>query len=142
MYDSILVPVDGSDPSDAAVSHACAVASDEATVHLLHAVEYPERGTLGGHIPDSLVEAMHDEGERLVADAAARVEAAGLDAEATVVDGAAIRAIADYADNHDVDVLVMGTHGRRGVERFLLGSTTERTIRTVDRPVLTVESPP
>lgn len=143
MYDSILVPVDGSDPSDAAVDHARGLASEQdATVHVLHAVEHPERGALGGRVPASVVEQMRAEGERLVAETADRLEDEGVEAETEVVDDSAVHAIPDYVDDHDVDLVVIGTHGRTGVRRVLLGSTAERTIRTVDCPVLTAESSP
>ncbi|WP_435066639.1 universal stress protein [Haloplanus sp. C73] len=142
MYDSILVPVDGSEPSAAAVDHACGIAAGETTIHLLHVVEHPERGMVGGDIPESLLEQLRTDGERIVEAATETVRDAGIDVESAVVEGMVTREIADYADANDIDLLVMGTHGRSGVERYLLGSTTERTIRTVDRPVLTVESSP
>ncbi|SDZ76272.1 Nucleotide-binding universal stress protein, UspA family [Haloplanus vescus] len=143
MYESILVPVDGSEPSDAAVEHACSIAGgDDATVHLVHAVEHPDRGMMGGRVPETIIDELWQEGEDVVEAAAETVRDAGLHAETVVVEGSAPEEIGDYAETHDVDLVVMGTHGRSGLERYLLGSTTERTIRTVHRPMLTVESPP
>jgi nucleotide-binding universal stress UspA family protein len=46
--------------------------------------------------------------------------------------------IIDYAETEGVDMIVMGTHGRSGLDRFLLGSVTEKVVRTADAPVLTV----
>jgi nucleotide-binding universal stress UspA family protein len=46
--------------------------------------------------------------------------------------------ILDYTDEHDIDLVVMGTHGRTGLDRYLLGSVTEKVVRTSDVPVLTV----
>ncbi|AAV47178.1 universal stress protein [Haloarcula marismortui ATCC 43049] len=46
--------------------------------------------------------------------------------------------IIDYAETAGVDMIVMGTHGRSGLDRFLLGSVTEKVVRTADAPVLTV----
>lgn len=58
--------------------------------------------------------------------------------EAVVRDVAAGPAILNYADHHDIDVIALGTHGRRGIRRFLLGSVAEEVVRRADRPVLTV----
>ncbi|TKX51858.1 universal stress protein, partial [Halorubrum sp. SP3] len=52
--------------------------------------------------------------------------------------GTAYRSIHNYVDDHGIDVVVMGTHGRKGIDRYLLGSVTERVVRTSDVPVLTV----
>ncbi|MFC7115166.1 universal stress protein [Natronoarchaeum sp. GCM10025703] len=56
-----------------------------------------------------------------------------------LIDGSPRRAIVEYADGHDCDLIVMGTHGRGGINRLLMGSVTEGVIRTSDRPVLTVQ---
>ncbi len=58
--------------------------------------------------------------------------------EAVVRDVAAAPAILNYADDHDIDLITLGTHGRRGVKRLLLGSVAEEVVRHADRPVLTV----
>ena len=58
--------------------------------------------------------------------------------EASVLSGRPHRAIVDYAAEYDVDLIVMGTHGRTGLDRYLLGSVTERVVRLSDVPVLAV----
>jgi len=58
--------------------------------------------------------------------------------EAVVRDVAAAPAILNYASEHDIDIIGLGTHGRRGLRRFLLGSVAEEVVRRADRPVLTV----
>ena len=55
--------------------------------------------------------------------------------------GAPYRAVVDYADAEDVALVVMGTHGRTGLQRYLLGSVTEKVVRTAGVPVLTVRAP-
>jgi nucleotide-binding universal stress UspA family protein len=55
-----------------------------------------------------------------------------------MVHGTPHTAILDYAEEHGVDLVVMGTHGRRGFDRFLLGSVTEKVVRTASVPVMTV----
>jgi len=54
--------------------------------------------------------------------------------------GAPYERILDYADQEGADMVVMGTHGRTGVDRYLLGSVTEKVVRTADIPVLTVRA--
>ena len=136
-FPSILVPTDGSDCARAAVDHAIDLADlTGATLHLLHVVDpatvYGDIGAVG--FLDSLEEA----GADLLADLRAEAEDAGLDVETTVTQGTPYRAITDYADEHDVGCIAMGTHGRTGVQRYLLGSVTSRVIRLSETPVLAV----
>ncbi|MFB6118551.1 universal stress protein [Halosegnis sp.] len=138
MYDSILVPVDRSAPSDAALEHARSLAGEhDATVHLLHAVELVQLG-YAGTIPSHVVEGARKGAEELLAEAAEAFDAVPV--ETTVATGGPAATIDEYVDDHDIDLVVMGTHGRSGIERVVLGSTTERTIRLTDAPVLTLEA--
>ena len=141
MYSEILVPTDGSPASDAAIEHAIDLAGRyDATLHALYVVDGAAYSSLeaGAEI---VVEALESEGEEAtgrVADAAAD---AGVECVSTVASGTAYRSIHDYVDGNDIDVVVMGTHGRKGLDRYLLGSVTERVVRTSDVPVLTVRQP-
>ena len=141
MYSQILVPTDGSPASDAAIEHAIDLARHyDARLHALYVVDGAAYSTLEAGA-DIVVEALESEGKeatRRVADAAAD---AGVDSETTVATGTAYRSIRDYVDENDIDVIVMGTHGRKGLDRYLLGSVTERVFRTSDVPVLTVRQP-
>ncbi|MDZ5811672.1 universal stress protein [Halorubrum sp. AD140] len=141
MYSQILVPTDGSPASDAAIEHAIDLAEQYgARLHALYVVDGAAYSTLEAGA-EVVVDALKSEGKEAtqrVADAAA---AAGVDCETTVATGTAYRSIRDYVDEHDVDMVVMGTHGRKGLDRYLLGSVTERVVRTSDVPVLTVRQP-
>jgi nucleotide-binding universal stress UspA family protein len=138
MYDSILVPVDWSSPSDAAVQNARGLAAEhDATVHLLHAVELVQLG-YAGTVSSQVVEDSRASAEDLLAETADEFE--NVPVETTVTMGEPVDSIDEYVEEHDIDLVVMGTHGRSGVKRVVLGSTTERTIRLVDVPVLTIES--
>jgi nucleotide-binding universal stress UspA family protein len=140
MYDAILVPTDGSPAAERAVDHALELASTfDATVHALYVVDAALYSSLEAGI-DSVVEALENEGEAAVGAVKERCEAAGVDAETAVLVGTVHRSIRDYVDEHGIDLVVMGTHGRQGIERFLLGSVTERTVRLSDVPVLTVRA--
>ena len=141
MYDDILVPTDGSPASDAAIDHAIDLADRYgARLHALYVVDGSAYSTLeaGSEIVIDALEAEGEQATDRVADAAA---AAGVETTTTVTSGTAYRAIREYADEQAVDMIVMGTHGRKGLDRYLLGSVTERVVRTADVPVLTVRQP-
>lgn len=141
MYDDILLPVDGSAVSDAAADHARGLAAATgATVHVLHVVEVPRTTAGAGPEPvvPTVLEDLEASGREVVEAAAERVRSAGVAVETAVREGIADEVIRAYAAERDVDVVVMGTRGRTGLERYLIGSTTERVVRTADRPVLTV----
>ncbi|SDM98377.1 Nucleotide-binding universal stress protein, UspA family [Halogranum gelatinilyticum] len=138
MYDTILVPTDGSDAAMNAVDHAVDLARQyDATLHVLAVVDPTSFSTLDVD-PSTVVVAM----ERQAREAAQRVETvaeeAGVAIETAVVRGDPARTITTYATDNEADLVVMGTHGRSGLDRYLLGSVTERVVRTADVPVLTV----
>jgi nucleotide-binding universal stress UspA family protein len=141
MYDRILAPTDGSDPATAAVQHALDLAATTgATVHAVYVLDTRTgfltvskdevRGALRD-VGEDAATATLDEVERLAADA-------DVDLVTEVLEGAPDQAILDYADDHDVDLVVVGTHGRTGLERRLLGSITERVIGGASVPVTAV----
>lgn len=141
MYDRILVPTDGSPAAEAAIEHAVDIAAKyDATIHALFVVDSGAYSTLeaGAEI---VLGALETEGERAVERVAKIAADAGLDCETSVATGTAYRTIRDYIEEQDIDLVVMGTHGRRGIDRYLLGSVTERVVRTSDVPVLTVRKP-
>lgn len=136
MFERILVPVDGSEPSRNAADHALELAAEQgATVHALYVVE-PVAVTEGG--TGQVIEAMQSTGESIVSELGDRAEAKDVTAITDVETGVAHRTILEYADENDVDLIVMGTHGRTGIGRYLLGSVTEKIVRLSDVPVLTI----
>jgi len=140
MYRTILVPTDGSDASAAAVDHAVDLADRyDARIHALYVVDSGSYGVLGESTP-TVVGALREEGSRAVSAVAEAAADAGVEADTAVVEGAVHRSILDYADEADADLIVMGTHGRQGIDRYLLGSVTERIVRSSSLPVLTVRS--
>ncbi|WP_336134461.1 universal stress protein [Natronomonas amylolytica] len=140
MYDDILFPTDGSAGAEAALDHAIEQARIHgATLHILYVIEENVQVMAAGE--SDLLAELEAEGERIVEEARDRATEAGIEAVETAVKGGSPhRVIRTYADDHDVDVIVMGTHGRSGLDRLLLGSVAERTVRTSDRPVLTVQA--
>jgi nucleotide-binding universal stress UspA family protein len=137
-YERVLVPTDGSDAAKRAADHAVALAGAlDASVHALSAVETAALGPdVRSTVPDADAEAAAKEAVEAVAAAA---ESAGIDDVVThVVDGAPDDAIRTYVREHDVHVVVLGTTGRRGVDRILLGSVAEKAVRSTPVPVITV----
>jgi len=140
-FDDILVPTDGSTTADRATDHALALAERSgATVHALSVVDVQAMASgldMGAGLPD-VIEHLTDQREDAVDAVCERASDRGIDCETTVFEGAPVQAITDYVDDNGIDMVTMGTHGNSGIERLLLGSVAERTIRTSDVPVLAV----
>ncbi len=140
MYDSILVPTDGSTEAQNAAEHGVDLAAElGATVHALYVVE--SRVTA---LPsDSMAQAAeHDEwkryGEDVTDEVVAMADERRLEGVGAVRSGKAHEEIVDYAEEADVDAIVMGTQGRDGVGDVILGSVAERVVRTAGVPVLSI----
>lgn len=141
--DDLLVPTDGSAPATDAAAHAIDLAAAiDATVHVLSVVDTQQIADTydAGAVVPAMIEPMIEDARsdaEVVHDMAVE---RGLDAETAVIQGVPGRAIPEYAGETDTDLVVMGTHGRSGLERYLLGSVAERTVRTSPVPVLAVPS--
>ncbi|MFB6169156.1 MAG: universal stress protein [Haloferacaceae archaeon] len=140
MYDDILLPTDGSEAAEAAVDHAIRLArAFDATVYVLSVIEPVPAVEMDAAV---VHERLAESAERAADRACERLEACGVSHESSVRDGSAHRAILAEADERGVDLVVMGTHGRTGVGRVLLGSVTERVVRNADAPVMAVRYHP
>ncbi|ELY47551.1 universal stress protein [Natronorubrum sulfidifaciens] len=137
--ETIVVPIDGSSHADAALDEALSIAKElDATIHLLSVVDVAPVGI--DERDDIRLEQFEQYAESVLDEGVKRAEQLGVDAERTVQHGSAHRRIRTYTDDVDADLVVMGTHGRRGLDRLLLGSVTERVLRTATTPVLTVHT--
>ncbi|WP_416839675.1 universal stress protein [Haloferax sp. DFSO52] len=138
MYSEILVPTDGSKAAERAIDHALDIAKTYgARVHALYVVDTSIYTSLDAGA-DVVIDALEREGDVATKHVRAAAEEAGVEVVSEVVTGTAYRSIHDYIDSHDIDLVVMGTHGRTGLSHYLLGSVTERVVRTCPVPVLTV----
>lgn len=140
-YNNILVPTDGSFGAEAAIDHAIDIADTYgATVHALYVVDLRLlTGDPSGGLPvDEILNEAKSRGRKAIQDVTQKVETAEVDYKEHISQGYPYRDIRTYVTEHDVDLIVMGTHGRTGIDHFLLGSVTEKVIRSVDVPVLTV----
>lgn len=145
MFKRILVPIDGSDTAQRGLQVAMDLAMGmkvPAHLVLLHVVEPPPYIPEGGTAYDiaPLMRSLRDHGQGLLKRACAQCEAAGLTAEADIhdTDGRVADTVAERARKRDCDLVVMGTHGRRGVSRWVMGSDAEIVARHSPVPVLLV----
>ena len=147
MYDRILVALDESETSQAALQEAIRLAlqTPGATLRLVVVAEIPAAALSAEGVNLGAVEHSELESARKVlGDAVAVVKNAGLDAEAATPEalGTSVpEAIVEDARQWNAGLIVIGTHGRRGFQRLLLGSVAEGVARTADRPVLLVRHP-
>lgn len=135
----LLVALDDSEPGWAALEFACTEHPDD-EITVVHAVDptnsgYGEMAHLG---PDVLLERQQDAAEELLATAEDRGAEYGCTVETETIVGQASDAIVDYAASNDVDRIVVGSHGRTGFSRVLLGSVAERIARQAPVPVTIV----
>lgn len=139
---NILVPIDLDDSAEQVVDYAVALAAKlDAKLHVLHVVPWP---LLGAEVPITVTETAMDEImarkkqalEELVAPHSAKLPLG----TALRKTGDARTAIVTVAEELRADLIVMGTHGRRGVSRLVLGSVAESVARTAPCPVLLVRS--
>ena len=144
-YSRILVPTDGSANAETATRHGAAVADRyDATVHVLNVVDIQAAGGAfnAGGLDETFIERLEENGRDAVAATADELEnAAPAVSVETAVErtdsfGGVAPGIREYISDHDIDLVVMGSHGRSNLKRQLLGSVTSQLIRTVAVPVL------
>ncbi|THE66843.1 universal stress protein [Salinadaptatus halalkaliphilus] len=132
MYQDVLVPTDGSDGTRRSIAHGLTIADRfDATIH---AVSIVPEGPLGTLQSDRAAPAAH----RAVEYVEVEASRAGIESTTAVEHGVPHEVILAYIDAHDIDMVVMGTQGRTGLDRVLVGSVTERVVRMADIPVVTV----
>lgn len=136
MYKNILLPVDGSEHAAEIVHHAAELAQwTKATIEVLFVADTTQDSVTV--VEANLVDTLVQEGEDIVADVANTLKSLGVDYGTDVVQGSPAPTIVDYAERYDHDLIVLPTHGRTGLSRYLLGSITEKVVRLSDVPVLT-----
>ncbi len=148
MFKHILVPVDGSETSAAGLEKAIELALDQkATLHLLHVVDetvLTQSVIAGGYMSEDVLESFIAGGRSILDAAAARVRLRGVTVNPILVEDIAetvADVIVSQARKVSADLIVIGTHGRRGVRRLVLGSDAEGVVRLADAPVMLVRQP-
>lgn len=147
MYKKILVPIDGSDTAARGLNEALKLAKDQsATIRLIHVVnELMVIASYEGTIySGELVQALRDSGQKVLDNAQQKVSAMGVPVESELLEahgGQAGNAIVKDAEQCHADIIVLGTHGRRGFSRLVMGSDAEQVVRQARVPVLLVRDP-
>ncbi len=143
MVSTVLVPIDDSERSNETLEYALEVHPD-ATITALHVVD-PRKFYSGTGIEGSITtnyeqiqENYEQQARALLAEVEETAAERGAEIETEWVTGAVARSIVDYATDHDVDAIVMGSHGRSGASRILLGSIAETVTRRSPVPVTIV----
>ncbi|QLD89584.1 universal stress protein [Natronomonas salina] len=133
-YENILLPTDGSEGSEKAIDLAVFLGSVYgATIHTVYGIDSDR---LSNDVAKSeILGGLEDFGRDAVEKVRKRARTAGVSVAGTVGSGAPEELILEYTSNHGIDLIVMGTHGRSGIERYLIGSTTEEVVRHADVPV-------
>jgi nucleotide-binding universal stress UspA family protein len=138
MYDTILVPTDGSDPANRAVEHALEIAEQfGATVHALYVVDTDRYGEPALSSAEIVLQELEGDGRELVADIVDRADAHGVAAETRVCHGAPHEEIVTYADEIDADLVILGYQGHSHRMEGHMGSVADRVAHAAGRPVLT-----
>lgn len=136
MYDDILVPTDGSDAAEVAIDEAVSLAAlTGARLHGLYVVDSRDYATLPETKWVELAAELESAGEDAVLAVERAAESAGVEVTTTIQRGPPHEAILQYVEREGVDLVVMGTHGRSGLGRVLLGSVAESVVRRSPVPV-------
>lgn len=140
LYRNIVIATDGSENTLRAISQGIEIAKlSGAIVHALYVVDTPstisENWTAG---KKTVYEIMRKDGEKAVSKIKELGEASGVKVKEVVLDGYPGKEIIDFAENNDIDLIVMGTLGKTGLEKFLVGSIAEKVVRNSRVPVMVV----
>ena len=141
----ILCPVDYSVSSSEAMKYAAHIAGEEgAKVYLLHVIDvrsYGHESPLDIEMPKPSSENLERIKKELVEDLFQEKGGKGVDVEGMVVMGKPVEEILKVAKEQEMDLIVMGTHGRTGIPHVIVGSVAENVVRKAPCPVLTVRHP-
>ncbi|MFB6227515.1 MAG: universal stress protein [Halobacteriales archaeon] len=138
MYDRILVPTDGSAGSRAVIEHAADLAEIHgATLYALYVVNTTSYASFSVESTwEGIGDMLREEGEEALG-VVESIAGGRVPVETQIMEGSPSRKIVHHAEREDCDLIAMGTHGRGGIDRLLLGSVAERVVRSSDVPVLT-----
>jgi nucleotide-binding universal stress UspA family protein len=147
MYRRILVPLDGSKLAECVLPHAEAIAKlSKASIELVHVIEpleLPTRGGIALSIDDLKQIELHtkSDAESYLYEVVERLKLAGIKAHSKLLTGKAADSLVDYIHKNKFDLLIMATHGRSGISRWIWGSVAEKILHSSSTPVLIVRPP-
>ena len=147
MYKHILCPIDGSETANAGMHEAIQFAKEQnAQLHFLHVIDtyIPIVDMSGDFNITYMIDILRENGAKIIKKAAAAAEKAGVNADTKTIESVGGRTasyIVQEAKNWPADLIIMGTHGLRGISRLVMGSDAENVLRTSNVPILLVKSP-
>ncbi len=152
MYDKLMVPLDGSDLAECVVPHVEAIisgfnSSEVALVRVVNPVRLPvsvpAQGEYGFTEKDRqrMNENRKIAAEKYLTNLSGSLHFPGTEFRSVVLDGNPVSALADYAAANAVDLMVIASHGRSGISRWVMGSVAERILRTSCVPVMMIRAP-
>ena len=140
MFRNVIVPVDGSDPSNAAVELAMRLAREEgASITFAHVVEVPRISAMASSSVVSAgfaVQSAREAGAEILEQAKAQAAGVKIAAQTELLEGECVGALLTFALKKGADLIVVGSHGRSGISRALVGSIAEGILRRSRIPVL------
>ncbi len=141
-YRNIVIATDGSENSKRAISYGIEIAKlSGATVHALYVVDTSSFSSIPMDAGwEAMYEILKKEGEEAVSEVKEYGEASGVEVREVLWEGHPSNEIIDFAENNNADLIVMGTLGKTGLDRFLMGSVAEKVVRGSKVPVLVVRS--
>ena len=141
LYRNIVIATDGSENTQRAIAYGIKFAKfSGATVYALHVIDtysLSQSWTAGW---ETMYEILKNEGQKAIYKVKEYGEASGVDVKEVFLEGHPSSEIIDFAENNDIDLIIMGTLGKTGLDRFLLGSVAENVVRNSKVPVLVVRS--
>ena len=146
MYRKIMVPLDGSKLAECVLPHVEAIAQlSKVSVQLVHVIEpleLPTRGGIALSIDDLKQIELHtkNDAESYLRGIVERLKLAGIKAHSKLLTGKAADSLVDYVHKSNFDLLIMATHGRSGISRWIWGSVAEKILHSSSIPVLLVRS--
>ncbi|AEF96800.1 universal stress protein [Methanotorris igneus] len=141
LYKKIVVPTDGSDVSIEAAKHAIEIGKlMKAEIYVIYVVDIaPFIGLPTEGLWETMKEILNEEGEKALKKIKKMAEEHGVNVKPEILEGVPANEIVEFAEKKRADLIVMGTSGKTGLDRFLLGSVAEKVIRNAHCPVLVVK---
>jgi nucleotide-binding universal stress UspA family protein len=149
MYQKVLVPLDGSGLAECILPHLETIAGGCGVKEVVllrvvipfHAVYDYLGGSVGAPDPDALTKEAEADAGKYLEQLAEKLKYPGVKVSRVVMKGNEADNIADYAKNNSVDLIIIATHGRSGISRWVWGSVADRVLRSACVPVLMVRAP-
>ncbi len=140
-YRNIVIATDGSENTQKAISYGIKIAKiSGATVHALYVVDTSSLSQSWTAGWETMYEILKNGGQKAISQVKEYGETSGIEVKEVLLEGHPSSEIIDFAENNGIDLIVMGTLGKTGLDRFLMGSVAEKVVRNSKVPVMVVRS--